>query len=252
VKIRTLIVEDEPLARERLRELLQADAEIELVGECADGRAAIDQIERLKPALVFLDIQLPEVDGFGVLAALIPGTMPAVVFTTAYDKFAIKAFEVHALDYLLKPFDRERFETALRRAKEQLSRKVPFATEPALRELIAELRGDVAAPERLSVRSSGRIVLVRIDQIDWIDAADNYVILHVGANEHLHRETMKSLETRLPREQFVRISRSCIVNVRRVKELQSTFHGSFTVVLQNGARLPASRRYRANVARISG
>jgi two-component system LytT family response regulator len=252
MKIRTLIVEDEPLARERLRGLLEADADIEVVGECADGRAAVAQIESLRPELVFLDIQLPELDGFGVLATLAPGALPAVVFTTAYDRFAIKAFEVHALDYLLKPFDRERFEAALRRAKAQLARTLPLATEPALRKLIAELRVDPRLPERLSVRSSGRITLVSVDQIDWIEAADNYVILHAGSTEHLHRETMKALETRLPSEQFVRISRSCIVNVQRVKELQSTFHGSYTVVLVNGARLPASRRYRANVARLSG
>lgn len=250
MKIRTLIVEDEPLASERLRVLLEADADIEVLGECANGRAAVAQIEKLRPDLIFLDIQLPELDGFGVIGAL-NSVLPAIVFTTAYDKFALKAFEVHAIDYLLKPFDRERFQKALAHAKTQLLGE-RHAHEAALRKMIADLRPEPKPPERLTVRSSGRMALIKIDEIDWINAADNYVNLHVGMSEHFHRETMNALEARLAPEDFVRISRSCIVNVHRVKELQSTFNGAYTVILQNGTRLSASRGYRANLKRLAG
>jgi len=249
MKIRTLIVEDEPLASERLRSLLEADPDIEVVGECANGRDAVTQIKDLQPDLLFLDIQLPELDGFGVIAAL-GGELPAIVFTTAYDKFALKAFEVHAIDYLLKPFDQERFQKALSHARTRLLGKHE-THDAALRKMIAELRPAAKSPERLTVRSSGRMTLVKIDEIDWIEAADNYVNLHVGMSEHFHLETMNSLETRLPPEDFVRISRSCIVNAHRVKQLQSTFNGGYTVILHNGTRLTASRGYRANLARLA-
>jgi two-component system, LytTR family, response regulator len=239
VKIRTVIVDDEPLARERLRALLEREAEIEIVGECADGRTAVEIISKEAPDLVFLDIQMPELDGFGVLAELQGKRMPAVVFVTAYDRFALKAFEVHALDYLLKPFDRERFEKA-----QDLGTKISS--------LLADLKPEAKVGDRLAVKTSGRVVFVKLEEIDWIEAADNYVNIHVGQTSHLLRETMASLEQRLPTKNFIRISRSAIVNMDRVKELQPLFHGEYAVILRNGARLTLTRGYRESLARLTG
>lgn len=252
MKIRTIIVEDEPLARERLRALLEADPEIQVIAECADGRDAVAQIRQLAPDLVFLDVQLPELDGFGVLAALSGGTLPGVVFVTAYDKFALKAFEVHALDYLLKPFDRTRFQSALQRAKDHLARRHPGELGAGLQELIAQLRSESKPPTRLTIKSAGRITLMKPEEIDWIEAADNYVNVHTRTGEHLVRETMGSIEGRLPPGLFVRISRSCLVNVNRVQDLQPAASGTYRVTLRDGTRLSASRTHRANLARLLG
>ena len=252
MKIRTLIADDEPLARERLRKLLQNEAAIELIGECADGREAVAAIRKESPDLVFLDVQMPELDGFGVLAEIGSARMPAVIFVTAHDQFALKAFEVHAVDYLLKPFDRDRFQTALRRALDKLQRDEPRELHQQLSALLADLKAEPKHLERLAIKSVGRVVFLKIDEVDWIEAADNYVELHVGTESHLHRETMSSLEAQLPPKKFMRISRSTIVNVDRIKELQPLFHGEYAVLLHNGTRLTLSRSYRDKLQQLMG
>ncbi len=252
MKIRTIIVEDEPLARERLRNLLETDDEIEVCAECGDGRSAVEKITELEPDLLFLDIQMPELDGFGVLAELALPVLPAVVFVTAYDQFALKAFEVHAVDYLLKPFDRERFRAALQRAKDRIGSKSGAPAEEGLRALLANLRPETKAVQKLAIKSAGRVTFVKVEDIDWVEAADNYVNVHAGAASHLLRETMTSLASRLPSETFVRINRSCIVNLERVKELQPMFHGEYTVILNDGTKLNLSRNYRSSLSRLMG
>lgn len=254
MKIRALIVDDEPLARERLRQLLATEPDVELVGECSDGASAIEAIREQAPDLVFLDVQMPDVDGFGVLEALPAESLPAVVFVTANDQFALRAFDVHAVDYLLKPFDRERFQTAVRRAMAVWERRQNGQLNAQLAALLADVRPGErpGRVERLAVKSSGRVVLVKIEDIDWIEAADNYVSLHVGAEEHLHRETMAAMEAMLPEGRFMRISRSTIVNLDRVKELQPLFHGEYAVILRNGTRLTLSRSYRDKLTQLMG
>jgi two-component system LytT family response regulator len=243
MKILTLIVDDEPLARGRLRQLLEAEPDIELAGECSNGLEAVAAIRAKRPGLIFLDIQMPELDGFSVLESLDEGRKPVIVFVTAHDKFALRAFEVHAADYLLKPFNRERFHTALRRALERARRD----DGAALRERQSALLTDLAAaksPERFIVKSGGRIGWVRPEEIYWIEAADNYVELHLEDKTHLVRETLNAIEGRLAAGEFIRISRSVIVNKSRVRELQRLFYGSYVVTLQNEVKLTLSRRYR--------
>ena len=245
MKIRVLLVDDEPLARERIRKLLEKEADIELAGECSDGASAVEAIREHAPDLVFLDVQMPELNGFAVLERLGAVALPAVIFVTAHDQFALKAFEIHAVDYLLKPFDVVRFQTALNRARDLLRQKQSGDLNQRLTALLADVRPEKAkAVERIAVKSSGRVVFVKVEDIDWIEAADNYVSLHVGAEEHLHRETMASIEAELPTSQFMRISRSTIVNVDRIKELQPLFHGEYAVILRSGTRLTLSRSYR--------
>lgn len=248
-RIRTLIVDDEDLARERLRSLLEREPEIELVAEAGDGKSALEAIQKHRPQLLFLDVQMPELDGFEVIEALPEDERPNVVFVTAHDKFALKAFDVHAVDYLLKPFDRERFQTALQRALEKIRTQ---SAPPDLGELIEDAKPARKAVDRLLVKTEGRVLLVKVDTIDWVEAADNYVNLHVGNESHLMRETMNSLERRLPPEKFMRISRSAIVNLERIKELQPMFHGEYVVILKDGSKLTLSRSYRDKIDRLMG
>jgi two-component system LytT family response regulator len=252
MKIRTLIVDDEPLARERLRQLLQEEAGIEIVGECANGREALKTMKKESPDLLFLDVQMPELDGFGVVADLPKEKLPVIIFVTAYDRFALRAFEVHALDYLLKPFDRERFQAALRRAIHQIKRSQPEELSRRLSELLQDLQPERESMDRLAIKAEGRVLLIKIDEIDWIEAADNYVNIHVGNESHLHRETMAALEAKLSPKKFFRISRSTIVNVERIRELQPMFHGDYVVILKNGTRLNLSRSYREKLNQILG
>src|SRR5438105_12773148 len=207
MKTRVLIVDDEPLARERLRQLLESEPDIEIAGECADGRSAVETISKETPDLVFLDVQMPELDGFGVLTEIQGERMPAVIFVTAHDKFALKAFEVHAVDYLLKPFDRQRFQTALRRALDQIQHHQTGELSHRLTALLAEVKPESKRLERLAIKSSGRVIFLKTDDIDWIEASDNYVSLHVGSDTHLHRETMSALAEQLPPKKFLRIIR---------------------------------------------
>ena len=244
MKVRTLIVDDEPLGRERIRTLLEGDKEIELVGEIGDGKTAIAAIKTLKPDLVFLDIQMPEMDGFGVLEAISAEPMPAIIFVTAFDKYAVQAFEVHALDYLLKSFDRERFAAALQRAKEAI-RSAPVRTLNArLAGLLEDLEAKKGRLTRLVVKSAGRVVFLPVEEIDWIEAADNYVRVHAGKETHLIRETLQSLEKRLDPAKFLRIHRSSVVNLERIRELRPAFHGDYLVRLTDGTELILSRNYR--------
>ena len=255
MNIRTLIVDDEPLARERLRKFLEAEPDIDIVGECADGTDALAAAARERPDLIFLDVQMPELDGFGVIAALEGETMPGVIFVTAHDRFALKAFEVHALDYLLKPFDRERFQKALERGRQLVQQRQSGDLSRRLSSLITDLKSSQAEPkylDRLAVKNEGRVLFFKTDDIDWIEAADNYVSIHVGAEQHLHRETLSSLEGKLSPTRFLRISRSTIVNVERIKEMQPMFHGDYVVILKNGARLNLSRNYREKLNQLLG
>jgi len=244
MNIRTLIVDDEPLARERLRAWLEAEPGVTVAGECGDGRQALEAITKEKPDLVFLDVQMPELDGFGVIAALGNAIPPAIIFVTAYDQFAVKAFEVHAVDYLLKPFDRERFRASLRRATQHLEQQQSGSLRQQLEALMADLRPTEKAPARLAIKTEGRVLLLKTSEIDWIEAADNYVVLHSGGHTHLLRETMTSLEGRLDPAKFVRVSRSAMVNVDQVRELHPLFHGEHVIILRDGSRVTLSRNYR--------
>ncbi len=254
MKIRVLVVDDEPLARERVRQLLETEPDLELIGECSDGASAVQAIRQQSPDLVFLDVQMPELDGFGVVEEVGREQMPAVIFVTAHDQFALKAFEVHAVDYLLKPFDKERFKTALRRAMDHVRRRQTGDLSQQLSALLADVRPESKAKylDRLAIKSSGRVVFVKVDDIDWIEAADNYVSLHVGQEEHLHRETMSTIEAQLSPAKFMRISRSAIVNMDRIKELQPLFHGEYAVILRQGTRLTLSRSYRDKLDQLMG
>jgi two-component system, LytTR family, response regulator len=242
--IRAVIVDDEPLARERLRTLLHEDPAVEIAAEAGDTTTAISAIASARPDLVFLDVQMPGGTGFDVIAGVGATAMPCVIFVTAYDKYALRAFEVHALDYLLKPFDRERFSSALTRAKEQIARATPGDLEKRLMALVSGLRSGPARIDRFVVKSGGRVFFVRTDEIDWIEAAGNYVKLHVGTDTHLLRETMNSVEAKLDADLFFRVHRCHIVNIERVRELQPWFNGEYVVFLKNGTRLTLSRGYR--------
>ncbi len=246
--IRTLIVDDELAAREGIRHLLAADPEIVVAGECANGRDAAAAIRDGAPDLVFLDVQMPELDGFEVLREVGVERAPAVVFVTAFDHYALRAFDVHAIDYLLKPFTDERFRQSLERAKQQ----VRHGRLGELSQKLAALLGPgepsrAARPrflDRLLVKSGGKVTLLPVGEIDWIDAEGDYVRIHVGKTWHLLRETMKNLEGQLDPTRFVRIHRSTIVNLEKVKELQPFFRGEYVVVLHTGATLKLSRGYR--------
>jgi len=252
VKIRTLIVDDEPLARQRVRALLEKDSEVEIVGEAGDGKSAVAAVQKHKPDLVFLDVQMPHLDGFGVLAELAGGPLPAVVFCTAFDRFALKAFEVQALDYLLKPFDRERFQQALARAKATVRKSADGAVDERLLALLRSVAENRKTADRLVVKSAGRVYFVRVEEIDWIEAAGNYVKLHAGKDEHLLRESMSGLEARLDPKRFLRIHRSTIVNAERIRELQPAFHGDYAVILRDGTELTLSRGYRDKLTGFLG
>ena len=233
-KIRTLVVDDEPVARARVLSLLQGESDIEVIGECDSGPQAISAIENASPDLVFLDIQMPQMDGV-TLARTLGDAMPAVVFVTAYDEYALRAFEVHALDYLLKPFSAERFKSALMHARQHLSTRRAVGTREAV---------GIERRDRLVIKSSGRIYFVRTHDIDWCEAAGNYVRLHVGPQTHLVRGTMGYIESQLDPAQFVRVHRSTIVNVDRIQELRSSFNGEYIILLHDKTRLTLSRGYR--------
>jgi two-component system, LytTR family, response regulator len=252
MKIRTLIVDDEPLARQRIRTLLAGEKDIDIIGECADGCQALEAVAQHRPDLVFLDVQMPLLDGFGVLEGISGERMPTVIFVTAYDRFALKAFEVHALDYLLKPFDRQRFHKALERARVQVQHPSHSKINQQLLDLLEDVKGKNKFLDRLVVKSEGRVSFVRAEEIDWIEAAGNYLRLHVGKDTHLLRETMSKLEARLNPRQFLRIHRSTIVNLDRIRELEPTFHGDYAVLLRNGTELTLSRGYRDKLQGLLG
>lgn len=241
--IRVLLVDDESLAREMLREMLQDDPQVTIVGESCNGREALEAIRTHSPDLIFLDVQMPELGGFEVLEAL-GKDIPQVIFVTAYDQYAVRAFEVHALDYLLKPFDKERFDISWQRARTQLLRERDGGTDKQILALLEEMKAGNKYLERLVIKASGRIYFLETSEIDWIEAEGNYVSVHTGKKSHLLRETISSLEAQLDPRKFLRIHRSSIVRIDRIQELQPWFHGEYRIILQNGIQLTLSRNYR--------
>jgi two-component system, LytTR family, response regulator len=246
-KIKTIIVDDEPLARRNLRVLLERDPQIEILEECRNGREAVKAINTISPDLIFLDIQMPEMDGFDVLAQVGPEHIQAIIFVTAFDQYALKAFDVHALDYLLKPFDDERFARALERAKSQIAAREINQLSERLLALLEEREGSKREERyltRLMIKASSRMMLLKVDEIDFIEADGNYAKLHTGRKTHLLREKMNDLEGRLDPAKFVRIHRSIIVNLERIKEMHPHFNGDYVVVLEDGRQLRLSRTRR--------
>jgi len=243
-KIRALIVDDEPLARRRIKSLLAHDQSVEVIGECSDGYKAVTSISELNPDLVFLDVQMPAMDGFEVIKTISAEQMPTVIFVTAYDQYALKAFEVNALDYLLKPFDRRRFQKTLERAKAMIRGLKNGNVNNQLLSLLDDLRREQNIPDRFIIKSGGRVVFLRVEEIDWMSTVGNYVRLQVGRDSHLMRETMTGMESKLDPVSFMRIHRSTIVNLDRVKEVQPWAKGEYVVIMRDGTRLIMSRRYR--------
>lgn len=251
-QIRVLVVDDEPLARAMIREMLEGDSQAEIIGECASGEEAIAAVVEHAPDLLFLDVQMPGASGFEVLATLKGGDAPYVIFVTAYDQYAVRAFEVHALDYLLKPFDRERFEASWERAKEQILKEKNGRMDERILTLLEELKAGSKYLERLVIKSAGRVFFLEADDIDWIEAEGNYVSVHSGMKSHLLRETISSLESQLDPKKFRRIHRSSLVQINKIKELQPWFHGEYRIILHCGAELMLSRNYRENLQEALG
>lgn len=250
--IRMLIVDDEPVARRRLRRLLRTERDVEIIGECGDGPAAVAAIRSAHPDVVLLDVQMPELDGFGVLQAIASEPLPEIIFVTAHDRYAVRAFDVHALDYVLKPIDAERLARAIARARVRLAARHGTAVDPRLLALLEDLASERRYLTRIPVKSEGRIVVVALSDVDWIGAADNYVTLHAGPRAYLLRDTMGRLERELDPDQFVRIHRSAIVRIDRIRELVPDFHGEFALLLGDGTKLTLSRSYRSKVEAAMG
>jgi two-component system, LytTR family, response regulator len=251
MSLRIIIVDDEPLARERVRTFLADEQDVEIVAECADGEEAVEKIEALRPDVLFLDVQMPRLNGFEVLEAIGPDAMPIVVFTTAHDDHAIRAFEVSAVDYLLKPFKQPRFGKALERARSQLQPAKGNATSPQLNTLISQWREASGGSPRVLVKSPDRILFLKPDEIDHIEACGNYVVLFSGKEKHIVRETMTAMEARLSSSGFMRINRSVILNLSRIKELQPLAAGEYVVILKTGARLNMTCSLRELQARLN-
>jgi len=266
-KIRVIIVDDEPLALRGMKLRLTDFPEVEIVGECSNGREAVKEIKALSPDLVFLDIQMPGLDGFGVVRALLGGPAPLFVFVTAYDKYAIDAFEANALDYIVKPVEEERLKDAIHRAREAMKSRAAANRESRLVEMLASLSDDdrdkikdlIDDPawtekerytERISFKDGSKVVVLNADDIEWIDAAGDYMCIHAGGKTHIIRETMKTLQQRLDPSRFQRVHRSAIVNVGKVKELHPHSNGEYFLILENGNELKLSRSYKDVVARF--
>lgn len=262
--IRILIVDDEPLARDTIRLLLDEQDDVEIVGEAKDGDEAVSMIESAKPDLVFLDIQMPGKTGFEVIQAVGAENMPVVIFATAYDEYALKAFDAQALDYLLKPYDDERFEEALNRGRNRVGERKIGSLSNQLVSLMAEHKtgkpvdrpaGPVEVrdrSERILIKERDSVFFVKTENIDWVEAAKDYVVIHIGQKKHLLRESMTRMEKRLDPNTFVRIHRSSIVNIERIKELKSYFHGDYIVYMKDGSELKLSRRYWSRVEEVLG
>lgn len=250
--VRILIVDDEPLARKMVRGMLRNHTGIEIIGECENGPEAINAIITTKPDIVFLDVQMPEMDGFAVIEACQAEFLPLIIFVTAYDQYAVRAFEVSALDYLLKPYDQERFENALERACQQVRSGGGGHFNERVLALLEQNQARATFLERLIIKSEGRIFFLRTDEIEWIEAEGNYVLLHVGQKKHLFREAISNLESRLNPRKFQRIQRSAIVNIDYIRELQPWFRGDYRVILRDGTELKLSHRYRENLDKYLG
>jgi two-component system LytT family response regulator len=250
--IRTLIVDDESLARERIRSMLASDPRIQIIAECSNGQDAIEAIQLHSPELVFLDVEMPGIDGFGVLEALPPELIPTIIFVTAYDQYAVRSFEVYALDYLLKPFDQERFDKALERAKTQISTQQSDSLSERILSALEEIKTRPVHLERLVIKMNGHVFFIKADEIDWLEAEGNYVRLHAGKESYLLRDTISALESQLDPKKFIRVHRSAIVNIDRITELQPWFHGEYRIILGEGVQLTLSRTYREKLHDLLG
>jgi two-component system LytT family response regulator len=252
--IRTIIADDERLARKKLRILLDSEPQVEVVAECSNGKQAVAAIRSLRPDILLLDIQMPDLNGFEVLRELSSEEMPQVIFTSAYDQYAIRAFETHALDYLLKPFDQDRLHAAIERASVEIRKSKDQEFTNRVLELLSSVKSEKRVTpefeERLAIRTNGRVVFLNIDEIHWVEAAANYVRLNTGKDSYLFRETISRISERLNPTDFVRIHRSMIVNIRRIKELIPVNSGEYVVVLNSGKELSCSRGYRANLQHL--
>jgi two-component system, LytTR family, response regulator len=248
--LRAIVVDDEKPARMRLIELLEREPDVDVVATAADGREALDVLRRVKPDLLFLDVQMPQLDGFGVLQQLAPEELPVTILVTAYDKYAIQAFDAHAIDYLLKPFSDQRFDNAIKRARKYIASADVRAQADELTAAAEERRSVDARSgflERLVLKSNGSITFLDIDEVDWIEAAGVYIYLHVGARSHLYRSSVTQLLQRLDPRRFVRVHRSAAVNTARIRELRPITHGDFALILKDGTELTLSRAYRSQV-----
>ena len=244
MKIRALIADDEPLAREWVRSAVAEDPDLDVIGEAGDGFEAAESIRRLKPDLVFLDVQMPGLDGFGVLEALSPEEIPAVVFVTAFDQYAVRAFEAQAVDYLMKPFSRDRVEEAVRRVRELVKGKSLEDFRESIARIVEKIRRDRSYPEWVLLKAEGKNVFVKVRDIDWIESSRNNVRIHVGQNLYLLHETTTAIASRLDPKRFLRIHRSAIVNIERIRELHPWFNGDYAVILRDGTQLTLSASYR--------
>jgi two-component system LytT family response regulator len=251
MKLSVLIVDDEPLAREGLRMLLAEDPEVSAIREARNGIEAIAAIREAPPDLVFLDVQMPEMDGFAVVREIGAESMPSVMFVTAHDRFALQAFDVNAIDYLLKPVTRERFAQGLARAKTRMSAREPEETKREILSLLERIASPHRYVKRLAVRSAGKTLFVNVEQIDWIEAAENYVKLHATRAAYLLHVAMNTLENSLDPEMFLRIHRSFMVNIRRIREMEPALHGEYIITLHNGVRLQSGRHYHAKLKALA-
>jgi two-component system, LytTR family, response regulator len=243
-RLRTLIIDDEPRARGLIRKMLIGDSSIEIVGECGDGYQAIEAIKQKGPDLIFLDVQMPEIDGFAVLRQVRAEAMPAVVFVTAFDRYAVRAFEEHAVDYLLKPFDKERFLRTLEHAKRRIVEQRSSQQSDTLARLLAQAKGPGKFLDRITVKKDGRMLLLNTREIDWIEAEDNYVLLHGRNGPYLLRQTLTNLEARLDPDHFIRVHRGSIINIDALAQFTPEFHGGYRLDLKSGKQLSLSRSYR--------
>jgi two-component system, LytTR family, response regulator len=248
--IRTIIADDENLARKKLRLLLSSESGVNVVAECSDGCQTVAAVLAHRPDLLLLDIQMPDLDGFEVIEQLSPGELPVVIFTTAYDQYAIRAFEAHALDYLLKPFNQDRLERALERVKVELLKTHEQSVQARILDLLGRAKRETPQLDRLVIRTAGRVIFLELDEVDWIEAAANYVKLHVGKESFLLREGIGHFSAKLDPERFVRIHRSSIVNVRRIRELQPCDSGEYIAVLRDGRELSCSRGCRPQLLKL--
>ncbi len=246
-KIKVLIADDEPLARERIRDLLELEKDISIAGECCNGIEAVSKIQSMAPDLIFLDIQMPGLDGIGVLEVLDTDKQPFIIFVTAYDQYALQAFEVHALDYLLKPFDRGRFNKALDQARHHIKLNNNYNFNIRTGKLLNEMKNKNKYPDRFTVKRNGKFRFVNTSDIKWIEAAGNYLLLHSNNKEHIIRETMDGIEKKLDPEQFFRSHRSTIVRIGYINEIRTIDNGEYEIVLKNGKYFSVSRKYRKNI-----
>jgi two-component system LytT family response regulator len=251
-RIRALLVDDEPLARDMIREMLSDDPLVDIISECVNGQEAVEAIKAHSPDVLFLDVQMPELGGFEVLESLQTRRLPHVVFVTAYDQLAVRAFEAHALDYLLKPFDRERFRASWERARARVLREKRDDLDQRVLALLRELRAGASYLKRLVVKTGGRVFFLDTEEIDWIEAEGNHVAVHSGERKHLIRESIGNLEEQLDPKNFLRIHRTAIVRIDRIKELQLSFEGEHRVILHNGTQLSLSRARRENLQEVFG